>query len=141
MDTVIDNIHNILHSDVHRKRLVYDTLDFMDNNGDVYPSEDAPVVMEKVEERINNFEKTFVQAAKDMESLVMSNPTNATIAQLRKDVLQIKTSPVYDFLDQLTNTVYGSKLTIFDLLRDENRRLENAPSVSDYVLTVIRRRK
>ena len=42
----------------------------------------------------------------------MSNPTNATIAQLRKDVLQIKTSPVYDFLDQLTNTVYGSKLTI-----------------------------
>ncbi len=27
-----------------------------------------------------------------------------TIAQLRKDVLQIKTSPVYDFLDQLTNT-------------------------------------
>ncbi len=23
---------------------------------------------------------------------------------------------------------------IFDLLRDENRRLENAPSVSDYVL-------
>ena len=64
----------------------------------------------------------------------MSNPTNATIAQLRKDVLQIKTSPVYDFLDQLTNTVYGSKLTIFDLLRDENRRLENAPSVSDYVL-------
>lgn len=134
LDTVIDNIHNILHSDVHRKRLVYDTLDFMDNNGDVYPSEDAPIVMEKVEERINNFEKTFVQAAKDMERLVMSNPTNATIAQLRKDVLQIKTSPVYDFLDQLTNTVYGSKLTIFDLLRDENRRLENAPSVSDYVL-------
>ncbi len=43
--------------------------DFMDNNGDVYPSEDAPIVMEKVEERINNFEKTFVQAAKDMKVL------------------------------------------------------------------------
>lgn len=113
----------------------------MDNNGDVYPSEDAPVVMEKVEERINNFEKTFVQAAKDMESLVMSNPTNATIAQLRKDVLQIKTSPVYDFLDQLTNTVYGSKLTIFDLLRDENRRLENALLYLTTYWTVIRRRK
>ena len=134
LDEVNKKIHDIINSDVYSNEIFIDSVVYLDNEGVFYPSDDAPVVLEAIQNRKDNLEAIFTDAAKSVENIVLADPYNATIAQLRKDVLQLKTSPVYDFLDQLTNTVYGSKLTIFDLLRDENRRLENAPSASDYVL-------
>lgn len=132
---ISEKLDNILNSSEYRRQLMNETLDNMDAMGMFYSGEEDPSVLEAFQDRIDSLKDTYMNAVKAIEEQVLANPYNATIMQLRRDVLQLKTSPVYDFLQQLTNTVYGSKSDIIALLEEESKRFENAPTISDYVLS------
>lgn len=134
LEDINKEIHDVINSEEYKKQLVNATLDYFDAIGEYYESEDADNVMKYTEERINNMEKIYQDAAKEINNEVLANPYNATVLQLRSDVLKLKTSPVYDYLQDFTRTVFGSTSNIIDLIENEKRRFEAAPTVSDYIL-------
>ena len=63
-----------------------------------------------------------------------SDPTLQVVQQLESDILSISDNPVYGLVKQFSVNTFGKPVTVFDVLEQENTRLGNVQSLSEYVL-------
>lgn len=96
---------------------------------------DVGTVEDRVESQIKDY-STWVDATLDS---MKADPVFSTALKLKSETLAIKNSPVYDFIQEFATNTYGKKLPIFNIIEDENRRFEAAPTAADYVMDTNRK--
>lgn len=89
----------------------------------------------RIEDQITGYTKWIDATFKSMNA----DPVFSTALQLKSETLALKNSPVYDFIQEFSTNTYGKKLPIFNIIEDENRRFEAAPTAADYVMDTNRK--
>lgn len=124
LDQLLTNIHDWVYSDEGLKSVRFAMAEAEEFGNDPL-TEDI---------RQKNLEKELSALAKETYSEMLSDPVISTANRLKDQTIALKNSPIYEFAQEFATNTYGKKLTIFDIIEEENRRFEAAPTPADYVL-------
>lgn len=89
----------------------------------------------RIADQIKGYTKWTDATFKSMNA----DPVFRTALNLKSETLALKNSPIYDFIQEFATNTYGKKLPIFDIIEDENRRFEAAPTAADYIMDTNRK--
>lgn len=95
-------------------------------------SEDDSV--EDYEQYLNDALDTYMQVIDSIDNAFKNDQTLQIVQQLESDILAISDNPVYSLVKQFSVNTYGKPIAVFDVLEQENTRLGNVQSLSEYVL-------
>lgn len=83
---------------------------------------------------LNNALNTYLEVLDSIQAAFKGDPTLQIVQQLESDILSISDNPVYKLVKQFSVNTYGKPVAVFDVLEQENMRLGNVQSLSEYVL-------
>lgn len=83
---------------------------------------------------LNDALNTYLEALDSIQAAFKGDPTLQIVQQLESDILAISDNPVYKLVQQFSVNTYGKPIAVFDILEQENTRLGNVQSLSEYVL-------
>lgn len=83
---------------------------------------------------LNNALNTYLQIVDNVASAFRNNPILQTVEQLKSDIISISDNPIYKLIQQFSVNTYGRPVEVFDVIEQENTRLGNVQSLSEYIL-------
>jgi len=98
-------------------------------------NDDPQTIIENINIMFGSDLEVTPENIQDITALKTMVTKQNLIAQLKDQALKLQNNPIYDMLQELSVNVTGSKLNVFDILKQEETKLRDISTVSDYFIT------